>query len=68
MNKKLKKYIANINGVVHTTFNPKGPGVVRIHLIPPKKIKFGIPWVVIINGHYYLKYLLIILIKHMVKL
>ena len=50
MNKKLKKYIANINGVVHTTFNPKGPGVVRIHLIPPKKIKFGIPWVVIING------------------
>ena len=50
MNKKLKNYIENINGVVHTTFNPKGPGVVRIHLIPPKKIKLGIPWVVIING------------------
>ena len=50
MNKKLKEYIENINGVVHTTFNPKGPGVVRIHLIPPKKIKLGIPWVVIING------------------
>ena len=50
MNKKLKNYIENINGVIHTTFNPKGPGVVRIHLIPPKKIKLGIPWVVIING------------------
>ena len=50
MNKKLKEYIENINGVVHTTFNPKGPGVVRLHLIPPKKIKLGIPWVVIING------------------
>ena len=50
MNKKLKEYIENINGVIHTTFNPKGPGVVRLHLIPPKKIKLGIPWVVIING------------------
>lgn len=50
MNKKLKKYIESIDSVVHTTFNPKGPGVIRIHLIPPKKIKLGIPWVVIING------------------
>ncbi len=50
MNSKLKNYIKNINGVIHTTFNPKGPGVVRLHLIPPKKIKLGIPWVIIING------------------
>ena len=50
MNKQLKNILESIKGVVHTTFNPKGPGVVRIHLIPPKKVKLGIPWVVIING------------------
>lgn len=50
MNRKLKKYLESIDGVVHTTFNPKGPGVIRLHLIPPKKIKTGVPWVVIING------------------
>lgn len=26
----------NMNEVMHTTLNPEGPGVVRIHLIPPK--------------------------------
>jgi len=26
----------NFNEVMHTTLNPDGPGVVRIHLIPPK--------------------------------
>ena len=25
----------NFSGVMHTTLNPEGPGVVRIHLIPP---------------------------------
>lgn len=50
MTKKLKEYLASIHGVTHTTFNPKGPGVVRIHLIPPKKVKLGVPWVLIING------------------
>ena len=25
----------NFRGVIHTTLNPEGPGVVRIHLIPP---------------------------------
>ena len=29
-------YRAWKEGVVHTTLNPKGPGAVRIHLIPPK--------------------------------
>ena len=24
------------NGVQHTTLNPEGPGVVRIHLVPPR--------------------------------
>jgi MoaA/NifB/PqqE/SkfB family radical SAM enzyme len=50
MTKELQKYFDQIDGVFHTTFNPNGPGVVRIHLIPPKKPKLGIPWVVIING------------------
>lgn len=48
--KKLKKYFETVNSVSHTTFNPKGPGNVRIHLIPPKKVKLNTPWVVILNG------------------
>lgn len=54
MNDKLKEYIKNIDGVSHITFDPKGPDVVRIHLIPPKKIKLGISWIVLINGEYIL--------------
>lgn len=50
MNKELKKYLGSINEVSHITLDPNGPGVVRIHLIPPKKIKFGISWIAIING------------------
>ena len=34
---RIKKYASeNFNGVIHTTLNPEGPGVVRIHLIPPR--------------------------------
>ena len=47
---ELKNYIKNINEVSHVTFDPYGPGVVRIFLIPPKKIKSGISWVIILNG------------------
>ena len=50
MYKKVKDYIATIDGVSHTTFDPKGPGVVRIHLVPPEKIKLGLAWTVILNG------------------
>ncbi|MBO7336979.1 MAG: radical SAM protein, partial [Lachnospiraceae bacterium] len=33
----LKQYMhENFTEVRHTTLNPKGPGAVRIHLIPPK--------------------------------
>ncbi|MBR3646691.1 MAG: radical SAM protein [Lachnospiraceae bacterium] len=33
----VRRYVKkNLTEVMHTTFNPKGPGVVRIHLIPPK--------------------------------
>lgn len=50
MVKELKNYLNKVDGVSHITFDPKGPGVVRIHLIPPKKVKLGISWVIIING------------------
>ena len=50
MNKELKNYLKNVDEVSHITFDPKGPGVVRIHLVPPKKVKLGISWVIIING------------------
>ena len=50
MRKELKNYIKTIDGISHITFDPKGPGVCRIFLIPPKKIKFGISWVILING------------------
>ncbi len=42
-------------GVRHCTFNPNGPGVVRIHLLPPKPRLFGrAESVVILNGYYML--------------
>lgn len=41
----------NYNEVVHTTLNPEGPGVVRIHLIPPRIIDNDVlSSVAIING------------------
>ena len=48
---KIKAYLKGCNEVYHTTLDPKGFGCVRIHLIPPKKKKLGIPWVVILNGY-----------------
>ncbi len=44
------KYQSGMTGVAHTTLNPYGPGVVRIHLIPPKVTADGAPSVVILNG------------------
>ncbi len=42
---------SNFNEVLHTTLNPGGPGVVRIHLVPPKVTKKRLaPGVAIING------------------
>lgn len=41
----------HLNEVAHTTFDPYGPGVVRIHMIPPKLKWFRhTPSVVIVNG------------------
>ncbi|MCM1270280.1 MAG: radical SAM protein [Ruminococcus flavefaciens] len=49
------QYKAYMAGVHHCTFNPAGPGVVRIHLIPPKFSFFGRkPYIVILNGYYLL--------------
>lgn len=50
--KRIVKYAEeNLSEVLHTTINPEGPGVVRIHLIPPvisrEKASSG---VAIING------------------
>ena len=51
---KINDYLLKCNSIYHTTLDPKGPGLLRIHLIPPKKLKLGIPWVVIVNGYYIL--------------
>lgn len=42
----------NWKEMIHTTWNPKDPGVIRIHMIPPKFHLFHfIPSVVILNGN-----------------
>ena len=52
---KIAQYTAWKNGVKHCTFNPEGPGVVRMHLIPPKFKLFGNPpFMLILNGYYIL--------------
>ena len=50
--KKVIKYMQNdFKEVMHTTLNPEGPGVVRIHLVPPSYDDGElIPSVAIING------------------
>lgn len=40
-----------LNQVCHTTFDPTEPGVVRIHLVPPKETALQrVPYLVILNG------------------
>ena len=52
---KIAQYRAYKHGVSHCTFNPEGPGVVRIHLIPPKFRLFrSNAYIVILNGYYLL--------------
>lgn len=49
--REYKYAVQNFDGVLHTTLNPEGPGVVRIFLIPPKFSREDIaPSVAIING------------------
>ena len=49
---KQKLYeLANWTQVIHTTWNPDGPGVIRMHMIPPKFTPFKLAQtMVIING------------------
>lgn len=47
---KLNEYFKTLNKVYHITFNPNTLSVIRIHLIPPKHVKMGVSWVVLING------------------
>jgi len=50
LNQKLYE-LKNWKGILHTTWNPNGPGVIRIHLIPPKFVPFKtVDTLVIING------------------
>lgn len=52
---KVAQYKEYKNGIMHCTFNPEGPGVVRIHLIPPKFRLFSSDaYIVILNGYYLL--------------
>jgi len=52
---KIAQYKELKSGVKHCTFNPNGPGVVRIHLIPPKfNIFKSSGYIVILNGYYLL--------------
>ena len=50
--RNLQSYMdITFNEVLHTTLNPDGPGVIRIHLIPPKKEENAFnPSIAIING------------------
>lgn len=52
---KLAQWRAWREGVKHCTFNPDGPGVVRIHLVPPMPRLFRTPgYILILNGYYLL--------------
>ena len=55
LKQKIAQYREYKHGVRHCTFNPSGPGVVRIHLVPPKFRLFGNAcYIVILNGYYLL--------------
>ncbi len=67
---KIAQYREYQNGVSHCTFNPQGPGVVRIHLIPPKFSLFGNrAYIVILNGYYLLPigYSWALILSHFMK-
>lgn len=52
---KIAQYRQFKEGVSHCTFDPEGPGVVRIHLVPPKFRLFrSSAYIVILNGYYLL--------------
>ena len=67
---KIAQYREYKNGVSHCTFNPEGPGVVRIHLIPPKfRLFLSSAYIVILNGYYLLPvgYSWALILSHFMK-
>ena len=50
--RRIRAYMdSTFHEVLHTTLNPDGPGVIRIHLIPPKAEENALnPSVAIVNG------------------
>ena len=40
----------HLSCVRHTTLDPKGPGVVRMHLIPPRSEEAEMPFLLLLNG------------------
>lgn len=55
INNLIAQYKETKKGISHCTFNPEGPGVVRIHLVPPKFRLFGDrTYIVLLNGYYML--------------
>lgn len=52
---KISQYKQYKKGIAHCTFNPEGPGVVRIHLVPPRFSLFSSDsYILILNGYYLL--------------
>lgn len=52
---KIAQYRELKSGVKHCTLNPDGPGVVRIHLIPPRfRLLKSSSYICILNGYYLL--------------
>ena len=52
---KIAQYKEWKSGVKHCTFDPDGPGVVRMHLVPPKFRLFkNASYILILNGYYLL--------------
>ena len=50
--RRIREYMdTTFSEVLHTTLNPNGPGVIRVHLIPPKKEEYALnPSIAIVNG------------------
>ena len=67
---KIAQYRELKSGVKHCTFNPAGPGVVRMHLIPPRFSLFeDTSYILILNGYYLLPlgYSWAIMLSHFIE-
>lgn len=51
---EIEEYIKKSDRIYQTVFNPYGKGVVRIHLIPPKKKKVYNCWLAVLDEYYVL--------------